>query len=274
MKSVTVNGESLPQEEIRAQAANLRLEREAGGRPLSLEERLELQNEALYLLIDRTLMRQEAQRLGLTAENPEIDAVLSQWAKRFDGVAGCRAGADTPESREDIARRILIDKLLLHWRAAARRPRQAELLDYYKQHQQQFHEPEMLHASHIVRTVRTEVETLRARVTAGEDFAHLAAQHSDCPENNGDLGWFARGLMVEEFDNAVFIAPAQTLTPIFQTVFGYHFARVHARKPAGLRPFNEVRALLEESLWLAKQDQQVGLALADLQAKAIIRSNA
>jgi peptidyl-prolyl cis-trans isomerase C len=283
MKRVIVNGEVLTQAEVRSHAANLRSEREASGRTLDLEERLALREEAQQLLIDRLLMLQEARRLSLVPNETEIDSVLAQWAKRFDGVAGCRAGADTPESREEIARRITIDKLLDHWRSFAKRPRLTELQNYYQANKQQFHAPEMVHASHIVRHFEGAgnreallgiVETLRARIASREEFGSVAAQHSDCPENNGDLGWFARGLMVEEFDNAVFSVPSGELTPVFQTQFGFHFALVHARKPAAIRPFEEVRPALEESLWLVNQDRQVGGSLAALQAKAVIRSEA
>jgi peptidyl-prolyl cis-trans isomerase C len=283
MKQLKVNGETLTQAEVRSHAATLRGEREASGRQLDFEERLALQEEALQLLVDRLLMVQAARRLSFVPNDAEVDAALAQWAKRFDGVVGCRAGADTPESREEMGRRITIDKLLSHWRSATRRPRLAELQAYYQAHKQQFYAPEMVHASHIVRhfegaadreTLQGFVGTLRARIAAGEDFGTVAAQHSDCPENNGDLGWFARGLMVGEFDEAVFSAAAGELTPIFQTPFGFHFAFVHARKPAAMRPFEEVRPALEESLWLANQDQQVGRALAALQAKAVIRSEA
>ena len=282
MKPVTINGEALPQAEVRSYAANMRSEREAGGRRLNLEERVALHDEALRILMDRMLMVQEARRLSFTPKDAEIDAVLSQWAQRFDGVAGCRAGADTPESREEIGRRIMIDKLLDSWRAAARRPRLAELKDYYRIHKQQFYQPETVHASHIVchfeaatsDDVRDQIENLRARVSAGEEFGSVAAQHSDCPEKHGDLGWFARGVMVDEFDDVVFTAPVGELTPVFRTEFGFHFALVHARKAAGIRPFDEVRPMIEEALWLAKQDQEVGRALAELQAKAVIGSEA
>jgi peptidyl-prolyl cis-trans isomerase C len=283
VKRVIVNGELLTQADVRSHAASLRSEREASGRQLDFEERVALQEEALQLLVDRLLMVQEARRLSFIPNEAEIDGVLGQWARRFDGVAGCRAGADNPESRDEIARRIMIDKLLTHWRSSARRPRLAELQNYYQSNKQQFYAPEMVHASHVVRhfegvasreALHGAVETLRTRITAGEDFSNIAAQHSDCPENNGDLGWFARGIMVEEFDNAVFTAPAGELTPVFQTEFGFHFALIHARKAAAIRPFDEVRSTLEESLWLTNQDRQVGRALAALQAEAVIRSEA
>jgi parvulin-like peptidyl-prolyl isomerase len=116
------------------------------------------------------------------------------------------------------------------------------------------------------------VEQLRARVLAGESFADVAADCSDCPENNGDLGWLPRGVMVEEFDNAVFACPVGTVTPVFQTVFGYHFAIVYARKAAGIRPFNEVRAQIQQTLWLQKQDREAAKQLMTLRNSSSIRS--
>ncbi len=280
MKEVTVNGEVILQGEVRARVAQLRLAREATAGPLPLDSRLALHQEALHLLIDRALVIQEARRLSLVATNEEVEAVLLQVARRYDGLDGCRAGADSVESREEISRRILVDKVLDRWRSTARRPRLSEVRDYYHKNQQQFYAPETAHAAHIVcnfespadeQSARAKAEELRAMVAGGEDFGRVALLHSDCPENAGDLGWFARGVMVNEFDDVVFAVPLHELTPVFRTGFGFHFAIVHARKTAGIRPFGEVSSAIENSLWLARQDYEVGRALAALQAKAVIR---
>lgn len=281
MPELTVNGEPLLKTDLHASLAQLRLEREAArGAPLDLAARLALREEALQLLVDRMLMIQEARRLSLSATEEEVDAVLSQWAKRFDGVSGCRAGADTPEARQDIENRILVDKVLNTWRTAAPRPKIREIRDYYRKHTQEFYTPETVHASHIVRhfenaaseeAARQSILDLRALVDGGQPFGQLAASYSDCPESNGDLGWFARGVMVSEFDDVVFTAPVGQLTPVFRTEFGFHFALVHARKPAGVPAFDEVRERIENALWLSAQDQQVGRAISVLRATADIR---
>jgi parvulin-like peptidyl-prolyl isomerase len=109
------------------------------------------------------------------------------------------------------------------------------------------------------------------QIAGGEDFGRVALLHSDCPENRGDLGWFASGVMVNQFDDLVFAAPLDELTPVFRAEFGFHFAIVHAKKTAGIRSFDEVISAIENSLWLARQDWEVGRALSTLQAKAVIR---
>jgi parvulin-like peptidyl-prolyl isomerase len=227
------------------------------------------------------LLMQEARRLSLTPTGAEVDVALAELAPRFDGTQGCRAGVNTIETRQEMSRRIMIDKLLDRWKSRARRPAGTEVQRYYHSHKEQFFEPETVHASHIVRhfesavnneAAYTYVGELRKRVVNGETFETVAAQCSDCPENNGDLGWFARGLMVAAFDDVVFTAPVAQLTPVFQTEFGFHFALVHARRAARVRSFYEARPQIEDALWLSRQDAEVGRAMNELRTNAVIRS--
>jgi parvulin-like peptidyl-prolyl isomerase len=271
LKKIEINGELLDSAEVRTRASELRREREASGLALDLEQRLALQEEALEILVDRTLLLQEARRLGLAPGESEVAKLLQEVAGRFDGVAGCRAGMDTPESREDLSRRVMVDRILDRWRAVVRAPGAEELRSYYRRNKEQFYTPELIHASHFVRACESEVQRAYERVLAGEDFAAVATDCSDCPENGGDLGWFERGVMVEDFDRTVFTSPVNQLTAIFQTVFGFHFAVVHERRPEGIRAFDGVRPELARSLLLAKQDREVGRQLAEMRARAVIK---
>ncbi len=76
---------------------------------------------------------------------------------------------------------------------------------------------------------RARAEELLVRVRAGEDFATLATEHSQDPgsaEAGGDLGWFRRGLMVDEFDEAAFSLLEGGISDIVETDFGYHIILV------------------------------------------------
>ncbi len=67
------------------------------------------------------------------------------------------------------------------------------------------------------------------RLRAGEDFAQLARRYSQDPgsrERGGDLGWFRRGQMVEQFDSAVFAMRPGQLSGIVETTFGFHIIRL------------------------------------------------
>jgi peptidyl-prolyl cis-trans isomerase C len=79
-------------------------------------------------------------------------------------------------------------------------------------------------ASRTKEEAATEIADLRAKSEAGEEFAELARQHSDCPSGSsgGDLGSFGRGQMVPEFDQAVFDLEVGALSDVVETSFGYH----------------------------------------------------
>jgi len=70
------------------------------------------------------------------------------------------------------------------------------------------------------------------KINAGKDFAQLAKKYSECPSGNngGDLGFFSRGKMVPEFENAAFTMEiGQVSTPV-KTQFGYHLIKVTAKR--------------------------------------------
>lgn len=94
-------------------------------------------------------------------------------------------------------------------------------------------EVEQTYAFHIlVGDLQTAKEVLD-KLAAGESFEQLAQTYSTdtgSKEQGGDLGWFPRGVMVSEFEEAAFSLPVgETSLPV-QTQFGYHIIRVVARQ--------------------------------------------
>jgi peptidyl-prolyl cis-trans isomerase D len=130
-----------------------------------------------------------------------------------------------------------------------------ELAGYYEDHRDEFLQGEQANARHILIRVApdaTEVEGAEVEVRAngvaaiakqGADFSELAAIHSEDPgskDSGGDLGWFGRGRMVKEFEDAVFSAkPGEIIGPV-KSQFGYHIIRVEAFRPEHQQPFEEV----------------------------------
>ncbi len=68
------------------------------------------------------------------------------------------------------------------------------------------------------------IDEIKKRLAAGEDFADLAAEFSDCPsgQDGGDLGHFGRGAMVPEFEQAAFALDVGKVSDTVETDFGYH----------------------------------------------------
>lgn len=85
-----------------------------------------------------------------------------------------------------------------------------------------------------------QAQAIKAQIDAGEDFAQLATIYSDdtgSALNGGDLGWFAKGAMVPEFEQQAFsLSPGQVSEP-FTTTFGVHILQVEEKD--GNRPLDE-----------------------------------
>ena len=82
-------------------------------------------------------------------------------------------------------------------------------------------------------------DSLRAAIVAGASFEEIAKAHSDDPstrEVGGDLGWFRRGGgLVPEFERWIFALPAGEMTPVFETQYGYHVARIDRTSPGEVK---------------------------------------
>jgi PPIC-type PPIASE domain/SurA N-terminal domain len=74
-----------------------------------------------------------------------------------------------------------------------------------------------------------EANEVLAKAKAGDDFAALAAAHSDdegSAQNGGELGSFPKGVMVPEFETAAFALAPGEVSDIVKTQFGYHVIKV------------------------------------------------
>ncbi|OQY48305.1 MAG: hypothetical protein B6242_02800 [Anaerolineaceae bacterium 4572_78] len=89
------------------------------------------------------------------------------------------------------------------------------------------------HARHILVDTEDEVFTVTQRLANGDDFASVAMEFSKDPgsaQDGGDLGWFTKGTMVEEFDNVAFSLPVGEISEPVQSEFGFHIIEVIARE--------------------------------------------
>lgn len=94
---------------------------------------------------------------------------------------------------------------------------------------------EMVHAAHIVKNIDehtsepqafTAIHAAQQLLQSGRSFADVADHVSDCRGGGGDLGWFPRGTMVEEFERVVFALRPGEVSEIFRSPFGFHITKV------------------------------------------------
>jgi peptidyl-prolyl cis-trans isomerase C len=148
--------------------------------------------------------------------------------------------------------------------APPHKPTRKEVDLYYKTHRSSFLAPERVHVLHIVKNASTDSDRHSARfvlekaerdLRAGMSLSEAADHYSDCAGNGGDLGWFTRDVMVEEFEEVVFNLQPGQVSPIFETRFGLHIALLLEKRPAGIRPLSEVYDELADALYRARLEK-------------------
>ena len=165
---------------------------------------------------------------------------------------GLVANADMQALLKINEERILSDARMLQIDAAGE-PDEAALDAYarnkYQAESKAFEVPAQTHARHILLTgdgdePRAQAEKLLADIKGGASFEELAKAQSKDPGSaakGGDLGFFAEGRMVPEFDAALKnMKPGEVSAPV-KTQFGWHLIQLAERRPAGKRPYDEVR---------------------------------
>jgi hypothetical protein len=269
---VIVNGERIPEEAIREEARAIRprlQEAMEGEDPHAIEQRVK--EWSRENVIERVLLRQAAWADPEPVPPAEIDAMLERARSETPGQSGCIILAPDDAARRGLEEQIRMERLLAKASQRVKPPAFKEVAEHYRKHRDGFFTEEAIHARHIVKNVddnraedaaRQEIEAVAARLAAGESFEAVADEVSDCPGRGGDLGWFARGQMVEEFDAVVFGLEPGAVSPVFRTPFGFHIAKLEQRHPAGVPPLEEVRERIEQLL-LAQRQQESAEAYLD-----------
>ena len=118
---------------------------------------------------------------------------------------------------------------------------------------------EEVRGSHILLQVEDEksrndikklAEQILTKVKNGESFEELAKQHGSdgTKEQGGDLGWFAKGVMVKPFEDAMFaLKDNEIADKLVETEFGYHIV-----KRTGTRSSKDFNAFMENNIKEAK----------------------
>lgn len=135
---------------------------------------------------------------------------------------------------------------------------------HYEANSSRYGQPEERSARHIL--VRVAPGATEADMAAAEDkarglleqvradpasFAEVARRESQDPGSagvGGDLGFFAPGAMVKDFDDAVFGRAVGEIGDLVRTDFGFHIIEVTGIKPSSIRPFEELRDEIIEEL--------------------------
>jgi len=212
-------------------------------------------------IIEQKLLVQKAKELNIAADEDAItkyaerylNDIKSRYPSEADFQVELRKMNTTQREllkflADQIRENYLTEQLIEKYISSRIKITEPEMRSFYETSKDSLAvKPTTWELSLILREIRpsvetqeriiAETETLLEKLKAGEDFAALAEEYSDCPssQQGGDLGYFKRGMMVKPFEDAAFSLSINEISEIVQSNFGYHIIKLTDRRGDEIR---------------------------------------
>jgi parvulin-like peptidyl-prolyl isomerase len=252
---VTVNGKKITQQEVDSE-----LMQATQGRfnQVPADKQQQLRNQVLDQLIAKELIYEDAKKNGIM-DSKEFKEEYDKVLKRI---------------KKELAVRVWQEKELDKVKVSNK-----EVKKYYDSNKEEFNEKESVHARHILVKTEDEAKDIVKDLKSlkgdklKSKFIELAKTKSTGPSGpkGGDLGYFAQGQMVPEFNKEVFSMKVGTISEPVKTQFGYHVIYLEDKKESKTRSFTEVKPFIEQRLKMEKFKTVMQDKMMSLKDKATIK---
>jgi peptidyl-prolyl cis-trans isomerase C len=183
---------------------------------------------------------------------------------------------------DEMKNRVLVEALISKRLDTQTPVPKEEIASYYDKNSSEFEQGEQVQAEHILirmeanasaedkEKARKTIDMLQDKLKNGESFATLAEQFSEDPgskNKGGNLGYFGRGQMVKEFEDAAFATKRGETSPPVQTSFGWHLIHVLDRKAPEKLPLEQVSKEIEVRLKADRNEKALKKLIEELKSK-------
>jgi foldase protein PrsA len=266
-----VNDEYILKTDYDRQVAQVKSALEANGQDFSTVEGKkvlkDVKEKVLEAMISDKLILQQAKKDNVALQEGEFEQAISDLEQYHGGKDALETylkqqGFDR-ESFETLVQEQLImnhfkEKLTSHIKVT-----DEEVKKYYDDNKAMFELPAPeIRASHILVDTESEAKRLLAEIKNGADFDELAKEHSKDPgskELRGDLGYFAKGKMVPEFERAAFALKPGEISDVVKSEHGYHIIKVTGERTSV--SYDDAKDYIRYNLENSKKEEEFAKSL-------------
>jgi peptidyl-prolyl cis-trans isomerase C len=195
---------------------------------------------------------------------------LISWELLYD-YAVDRNLEDSQEFKFQLeeARKAILTQLAVQETVSKITISEEEIKNYYENNIEAFAEPEQVSARHILVDSEDKAKEVIGLINNGMSFEEAAGLFSSCPSKSqgGSLGYFSRGMMVPEFEQAAFTMEPGKISEPVMTQFGYHIIKVEHKTAGQTRSLEESVEEIRNQILQEKQNSAYGELMNDLRKK-------
>lgn len=216
---------------------------------------------ALDSLITNKIVELEAKKLDIKVSDKEIAEEYKTYTESYGGEEALLKSLESynmtkKDVEKDIKNYLLTLKVMEDYIDVT----DEDVKAYYEENKESFNTEEQVQASHILVEDEATANEVIKKLNAGEDFGELAHEYSTdtaSAEAGGELGYFSKGQMVEEFENAAFAMKVGEVskTPV-KTEHGYHIIKVTDKKAAVKSNFESAKEEARKKLVEERVNEQ------------------
>lgn len=246
-----------------------------------------LSKELLNTMITELLLLQEARKMGIDVSEQVKMAI--EKIKQENGLetdeqlrrALAQQGIDFNVWKQKMEENFLKQNVIYSNINREIVIEDSEVINYYKQHPEEFTEPEEYNLkaifldgeAHNSDDINNLKQKILARINQGADFEEVAAEYSDGPfkENKGELGNFKKGELEPTLEKAVLELKPGEISPWLHVRNGWYLLKLVSKKESRLKSFEEVKSTIEEKLFEQKREQKSQEFIENLKKKSFIK---
>ena len=286
--SLTINGFKVGKDAILQEAQRLAEEVNQQFPWLDpIARKLQAEDMAKDRIIEHRLLFEESRKQIQELTKDEVESEFKQIAKQHGGEKGFLkkfsiSQSDLPNVKLEIADDVRFQRFMDALNQQVPSVPEEEVAAIFQHNEQAYRAVDQFKASHIVYHTnngqdRSEAEKKAQdaliRLQSGEALEKIADEDSDCPGQGGDLGWFAEGYMVQEFEDVLNQLQIGATSKVFETPFGFHIARLDDKKTGELQPLEVVGPTIRKELEKQNRDAFFRETVAALKESADIQYN-
>ncbi len=254
--------------------------------------RSQIKRMALEQLIEKKLVAQKIKELKIKVGDEEVRQAIEDVKKQNnlpsqEAFVSALASQGMTFEKYKVQLQEQIEKLKLISMEVRSKIQVAdsEMREYYQANRAKYSEEETFRGRHIfirisekapaddIKRSMTTALMVLAEAKSSKDFAELARLYSEDPaarKDGGSLGVFKKGDMMPELETAIMSMKPGDVSELVYTPAGFHIVKLEERNTGRMKPFDKVKAEIEEAVYRKKSEERFNQWARDLRSKSSI----